>query len=189
MMKNIFAAVILVLGAAQAVEAQSRSSMGTSYTPSIRPRTVGLTGQLSMLNSSSVNQNITTIAADGFFGWNMGNWEAGPKLRFSNVSGGGSSSNQIAVGGYGDFNLVPNYVGQSFVYGFTAGLLLGSESTGGLSGSLTEFELGGQGRWYFSPTSTSAMRFEVVYLYDRSSLGTGNTVSGLVTRVGFQTYF
>ncbi len=186
MKTKILFLVVSVLGTFAATPSLAQIRAAVSY----RPKTVGLVGRFESLNDSRPGFGSSTLLSlDGFFGWNHVQYEFGPRVKYANRSGGGSSS-LIAIGIYGDYNLVPNTTAERFVYGVTGSFLLGQESAGGGSASRTEFAFGGVGKWYFAPTSTSALRMEFVYDYYKTAAGgTSYTVNGLVANVGFQTYY
>lgn len=156
-----------------------------------RPYSIGIEGRFSSLSSSGASSgSTTTLATSGFFGWNFVNYELGPKVSFSTVSGGGTSFNTFSIGGYGDYNFVPNRIGEKFVYGLTGDLNIGQTTAAGVTGSSTAFTFGGVGKWYFAATSTSALRMTLVYSYANATTGgVSGTTSGLVFNAGFQTYF
>lgn len=168
-----------------------RSSSGSSTYG--REYTLGLAGNI--FTGTTNNQSLSVFNIDSFFGWNLGAFEAGPKLRIQNASFAGGSSSLFGIGGYGDFNFVQS---QAAHIGITGNLLLGSVSSnsavgmnGGLVGtgtgtSLTAIELGGVLKWFALRSASTALRFEL--LYQNVSTG-GIATSGLVIRYGLQTYF
>lgn len=188
--KNTLRFLFLILSLASfEVAAQSRSggSSGGSMA-TYRPKTAGFTANFSSLSTSggAASSSTTSLSLDGYFGWNHVQYEFGPKVLISNSSGGGVSSSALGLGAYGDYNFVPNRVGEKFVYGLTGDFTIGNATVAGVSGSSMGFSFGGVGKWYFASSSTSAVRMELVYDYEK----TGSiTVNGLVARAGFQTYF
>lgn len=165
--------------------AQVRSGGATS---TYRPKTAGFLAQFSSMSTSggTASSSTTSLSLDGYFGWNHVQYEFGPKVTFLNSSGGGASSSVLGIGAYGDYNFVPNRVGEKFVYGLTGDFTVGSATVGGASESSMGFSLGGVGKWYFASSSTSAVRLELVYDYTKTG---PITVNGIVARAGFQTYF
>lgn len=189
---KIFFSSVLVFSSLIAAQASAQVRSGGTQQivmASYRPKTAGLLAGFSSLSRSggTTSGSTTAFYLDTYFGWNHVQYEFGPKLYFSNSSGGGNASISVfGLGAYGDYNFVPNRVGEKFVYGLTGDFMVGSASSGGTSGSSMGFSFGGVGKWYFASSSTSAVRMELVYDYDKSGSVTTN---GIVARAGFQTYF
>lgn len=185
--KKLFLSLVSVLSVMISIPAFAQIRSSASY----RPKTAGLVGRFESLNDSRPGFGSSSLfSIDGFFGWNHMSYEFGPRLKYANASAGGASSSLIAIGGYGDYNIIPNTTAERFVWGGTGLFMIGQESAGGGSGSRMEFAFGGVGKWTFAPTSTSVLRFELVYDYYKTSAGGANyTVNGLVANAGLQTYF
>lgn len=183
----VFSSLIATQASAQIRSGGAQQTVMASY----RPKTAGFVASFSSLSRSGGTSpgSATALSLEGYFGWNHVQYEFGPKLYFSNSSGGGNTSfSTFGLGAYGDYNFVPNRVGEKFVYGLTGDLTVGSysASNSSSSGSSVGFAFGGVGKWYFASSSTSAVRMELVYDYDKTGSVTTN---GIVARAGFQTYF
>jgi hypothetical protein len=128
------------------------------------------------------------------YGWNAVDMEYGPIGSFSYATASSSSSRAIGVGGFFDYNLVPNKVGNDMVYGLGAmGTYVTTTTTTGSvesNSSTMKFELGGQVKW-FALGNSVAIRGDGVYSYEQitPASGTSTTRSGFVMRGGLYVYF
>lgn len=157
-----------------------------------REYTTALTGELSALNYSNTGLTTTSINLGGQFGWNYVDYEMGPKLQLGYSSNSAATMTMVGFGGYGDYNLVPNLLGQSIVYGGTGSLLIGQTNVQSGTAATTayiDFAAGGVLKWYQVATSSTGLRLELVYNYTRGLSGEDASRSGLIARAGLQTYF
>ena len=157
-----------------------------------RQYTTALTGELSALNYSSTGLTTTSFLVGGQYGWNYVDYEFGPKLQLGYSSNAATTFTILAGGAYGDYNLVPNLLGQTIVYGGTGSLMVGQttvQSGAGSTSAYIDFAAGGVLKWYQLATSSTGLRLELVYNYNRGFSGADVSRSGLIARAGLQTYF
>lgn len=171
----------------------SRSGGGGSTGP--RNNSIGVSAVIASLSTSnnvrgSASTSVTTIEIAGRYGWNAETMEYGPLGSVSRISTDGGSATTIKVGGFFDYNLVPNTTAVDMVYGLGAEASIGQSSPSqGDSASTMGFAGGGFLKWFLLGTST-AFRGDLQFFYERSSAGDViSSTSGPLAKVGFQVYF
>ena len=180
---------IIELGGGDGVVSMSHSSGGAG-----RAMIIGGSAELSSLTASGASSSTTRLALDARYGWNKGEMEYGGIGRVDYASATATSRRALEVGGFFDYNLVPNTAGTEIVYGGAATAKFGSlsSSAGGteITGTLMTLEVGGQMKWF--PLGNSvAVRGDLLYRIESVS----DTVkalaggSGLVAKGGFYIYF
>lgn len=169
-------------------------SGGGSSNTGDRSKIIGGSAELSNLTPSGSSTSGTVFAVEGRYGWNNGMMEYGALGSLTYASSTATSLRILSVGGFFDYNLVPNTPGTEIVYGGAALGKFGqiSLTTGATerSGTLMTIEVGGQLKW-FPLGNTVAVRGDVLYRMESVS----DTVrgfasgSGLVAKAGLYVYF
>lgn len=145
-----------------------------------------LTSSSSKGGSSSSTESVFELT--GQYGWNRGIMEFGPRAGIANSNSTGNTVNVLFVGGFFDYNLVPNAPGTLFVYGVGGTADVGTISTSGSSGTMFELFAGGNCKW-FPFNNTAAVRADLGLDYGSfSSSGTTTTKTGIVARAAFAIY-
>lgn len=181
---------VLEIGGPVSIDGGSRTSHATGD----RAMIVGGSAELSNLTSSGASSSATRLGLDARYGWNKGEMEYGAIGGVTYYSTAASSSRRLEVGGFFDYNLVPNTPGTEIVYGGAAlgkfGSLSSSAGNNEISGTLMTLEIGGQLKW-FPLGNTVAVRGDLLYRIESVSdtvkaMATG---SGLVAKAGFYIYY
>ena len=171
-------------------------SMGASSSGSTGGRNmiIGGSAELSSLTPSGAASSGTTLALDARYGWNKSEMEYGGIGHVTYYSTTAVSRRALEVGGFFDYNLVPNTGGTEMVYGGAATAKFGSlsSSVGGteITGTLMTLEVGGQLKW-FPLGHAVAIRGDLLYRIETVSdtvkaMASG---SGLVAKGGLYVYF
>ena len=167
---------------------------GKSHATGDRAMIIGGSAELSNLTPKGASSSATRLGLDGRYGWNKGEMEYGAVAGITYYSTTASSNRHLEVGGFFDYNLVPNTPGTEIVYGGAAvakfGSLSSSAGNNAISGTLRTLEVGGQWKW-FPLGNTVAVRGDVLYRIESVSdtvkaMATG---SGLVAKAGFYIYY
>ena len=156
-----------------------------------RDRLVGLDLSFKTLNveSDSGNASKTVFTMNAKFGWNLGNFEVGPKIQFESADDAGAKTSLLAAGGFGDFNMIPNAEGETFTYGVGAQLAFGTRTSSSVDYNLLDGKLGPFAKW-FPYGGTFAIRGDLLYGYQtQSSSDFDITESGLIFTAGITNYF
>jgi hypothetical protein len=130
----------------------------------------------------------------GMYGWNTGQMEYGPILGLDWDKTGSTSTRTFSLGGFFDYNLIPNKVGTDLVYGVGGVLSLefgSSDNSIGSSSSTNgyEFRAGPFLKW-FGLGSSTCVRGDAVLDYDHTKTSTRETTeTGIKLLAGLQTYF
>lgn len=151
-----------------------------------------------LFNFSSLNRtysqsgkNSDTLALfqlSGQFGWNKGTMEYGPRAGVDNSNITGTTVQSLFLGGFFDYNFVPNIPGALFVYGAGGTLDIGTSTTGSSSGSQYNLFAGGSLKW-FPFNNTAAVRADAGINYGSATFGSNTVTSqGVVIRAGFIVY-
>ena len=185
-----------VPAAGDKVEVAPAEGMNTPIDPSSgsRAHTIGVSANISLIsNSSSGNSgsssSSTNINVTGLYGWNFEIIEVGPTLGLSYKSSNGASATSFQGGGFIDYNLLPNKAGVKFVAGVGAQAYVGSSSpSSGSSTSLLGIAGGGQFKWFCFGHQT-ALRGDLLADYERQGSTITTTQTGVVMKLGIQTYF
>lgn len=148
---------------------------------------------LSYVNDSRTNKATAGFSSTGRFGWNMGDVEFGPLGTLSFSSGSNTDSRTVSAGGFMDKNFVMHKGKPKAVYGLTGNIQLGQTTTTVSSATSSEGLLqlfgGGCYKW-FGLSDMTALRGEAGLSVERhTSTGESYTLTGMVFRVGIQTYF
>lgn len=131
---------------------------------------------------SDLSQN-TQLNLQVRYGWNFANLEVGATGSFASRDQGGGTTSAVLVGGYFDYNLVPNRDPKDFIYGPFLLIAAGStqypaSSTAGGSTSKIESNAGGF-MTYFLGQSNTALRGEIFYNYQQiNTTAQQNSVAG-----------
>lgn len=158
-----------------------------------RDYTLGLSGSLAMISDSRTSKNTTTLAVDGRFGWNMAQYEAGPIGEFRYSTADDRSSRTLGLGGFFDFNFIPNVAGEELVYGAGVEGTYGQSTvtTASVENSSTEMAFFGGlfAKWF--GLGNFGVRGDAGYEYVRANTQSGTTVtsSGFLVKAGLQVYF
>jgi len=159
-----------------------------------RDTILGGSAEFSSLSTNPGGASTSGLSLAVRYGWNAVDMEYGPIGSFSYATASSSSSRAIGVGGFFDYNLVPNKVGNDMVYGLGAmGTYVTTTTTTGSvesNSSTMKFELGGQVKW-FALGNSVAIRGDGVYSHEQitPASGTSTTRSGFVVRGGLYVYF
>lgn len=141
--------------------------------------------------TGSVKSSATQIALKARYGWNHGTMEYGAIGILGMVDRSGSNVTTFGGGGFFDWNLRPNRVGNEMFYGIgIEGTYSSTTAPNGGSGS-SEMKLLPSGfmKWFILKTPT-ALRFDVGYAYsDIDTGGTKTKAQGLLAKAGFAIYF
>lgn len=158
-----------------------------------RDNSIGVATELSFKNNSSSSKTTTAFSLAARYGWNMVDWEIGPSGLLSYRSIDGISATAFGIGGFFDYNLVPNVPGTEMVYGVgtEVSFLSSSTSTSSVSTTVIDLFVGGFLK-YFALKNTVALRGDAGLEYDRtgrSNTSTTDANTGLVIKGGLQVYF
>ena len=147
-------------------------------------------GELHFYSQNNGYPGSTLLSVNGRGGWNYTKYEYGPIASLSYLATDSNNSlTQIGVGGFFDWNMVPNVPGANDVYGVGGDVQISSISTksGGTSTSAGGLNLNGGGFYkFFLFRSDTCLRFDAdlhIGLYDKYS------ETGLKFLAGLQTYF
>lgn len=144
-----------------------------------RARTIMLSGEFVSTDGS------TTLSALAAYGWNLTNLEFGPLFRYDSSKVANFSSSTLSLGGFFDYNLIPNQPGAALVYGAAAEGNFSMVSSGDSSGSGIGIFAGGFLKWFVLNNST-AIRANMGFAMNND--GT-TTASGIKTSAALQVYF
>lgn len=135
-------------------------------------------------------QNETDIQMSGRFGWNTGTIEFGPLGTYSYDQAGNITSTAFTVGGFADYNIIPNIPGEIFLYGLGGQGSFGQADNGaGTKQDLISVFVGPNVKWFPSGREF-ALRFDGGYEYKKLSSGNADaTVTGLGLNVELMAYF
>lgn len=156
-----------------------------------RDHSMGGSAEFSSFSNSRSGSSTTVsnFEVSGRFGWNQRDMEFGPLVGIANSNAAGVTATALMVGGFFDYNFVPNAPGTNLVYGVGGTASFGTASSGGSSG--TAWELFGAGvlKW-FPILMPVALRADAGFSYGSSSAGGGSTTStGIKILAGFDIYF
>lgn len=166
---------------------------GNSSSKGSRKHIIGGSASLSFVNSStspgSGSVTTTNISVSPQYGWNTGTMEYGGLASIGSSSGGGTSSTSFGVGGFFDYNLVPNVAGKDLVYGAGGKAIIGGGSSSGQSSTSFELDGGPFVKWF--PLGNSvAIRGDADVQYKRMGNSAATTTNmGLVIMGGLYVYF
>jgi hypothetical protein len=170
---------------------QSKTSRSGKGGP--REHVLGLSADAFVLKDSRASGTNTSISVTGRFGWNLENFEWGPIGRVGYTNDGVSSSTRdLAVGVFADFNLIPNMPNEDSIYGFfaegTYGML--TTTTMSVEQSTTTMELFGGGflKWFLAPSVCARTDAGVDFVTKNETPGQ-STLTGAKVRIGLQVYF
>ncbi len=147
-------------------------------------------GELHFYSQNNGYPGSTLLSLNVRGGWNYTKYEYGPIALLNYLATDSNNSmTTIGVGGFFDWNLVPNAPGISDIYGFGGDIEIGSISvkTGAASSSTAGLVMNGGGFYkFFLFKSDTCLRFDGdihIALLDKY------TETGLKFLVGIQTYF
>lgn len=156
----------------------------------LRSRKNSISFDFSYNNISASGSDSSDLSAKLRYGWNFSIMEFGPLVKYQYSKNGSTSSSAYLIGGFFDYNLVPNKDGAQLVYGINALAGYGNSTpTSGLSSSLLALAGGGFLKWFIFHTHL-ALRADLGYEVDQLSRSSGNvTASGIYTSVGLAAYY
>jgi hypothetical protein len=140
-----------------------------------RQNVVELSGGFS---TTDTDPETTIFTVSGRYGFNYGNYEFGGRASFKSTEAGSSERSEYTLGGFFDYNLVPNKPGEDFVYGAYAELGIGNQKVGSQNFSYTEIIGGGFLKWFvFSPVL--AVRLNLFYQHAKPENGDASNTTGI----------
>lgn len=125
--------------------------------------------------------SISTLSLSGSYLWNLKQYEFGPLVGITNVSGSGSSTNVTTFGGIGYYNFNENKPGVPTVLAGVGQLAI----TSGSGSSVTNISVGGNYKWFLL-SGDHCISSSLLYNIAQSS---GNNTSGFSIESGIATYF
>ncbi|WP_413584599.1 hypothetical protein [Bdellovibrio sp. HCB274] len=152
----------------------SQDQFGDEMGMATRDHFVGMSFGFSNTKSDAQNAtNESSMSLDMRFGWNLATFEVGPLVQFSMNHANDITSTAWKLGGFADYNLVPNITGEAFLYGLTAWGAFGNIDRGnGTKVDVVDAFGGLVVKWF--PTSSSAcFRFDLGYMYERQTVTGG----------------
>lgn len=183
-----FSGAPLRTGSVYEISSESFGEVGNSGS---RANLLGISFSLKSGKADNASSSSTVISVAGSYGWNSGSYEYGPLLSYSSSNANnGNTASTIQVGGFVDYNLIPNLPGEVFIYGLGGTASFGSNDSGsGSTTSLMGLTAGPFVKW-FAINSTSAVRFDALYEYTKYSGNASDVAySGILLRAGIATYF
>ncbi len=153
--------------------------------PLERKNSVSLAAGLSSTETTTKAVGTTKLSTSSYvisgrYGWNKEDYEYGPlgSFIFSKTSGSGSSSetNTYQLGGFFDYNLIPNKPGEDMVWGFFGEGALGNSKSNGVGATIITATGGGFIKWFvFSPML--AIRSNLSYSLEVTDFASSTTKS------------
>lgn len=130
----------------------------------------------------------TSLSLNVTYGWNKGTIEYGGLGSISILSGVGSNSTTIGIGGLFDYNFKPNRVGQDGIFAVGVNGRYGT-SSGGTSSTVLQIFPAASYKWFILGTPT-CLRFDAGLELTQAKTGSTNS-SDTQPKVlgGLQTYF
>ena len=156
-----------------------------------RKNSIALSGSITKTSvdvENSEDGEYSTYQMNVTYGWNFKNFEIGPSVLLNIYEQDGTRIDVIGLGGFFEYNLVPNVVGESFIYGIRADYSHTSRSQKGDfsdNSSRSRFSVGGFAKWFvFSPVL--ALKSSLGYFSDDDD---GFRLSGFALTFGVDHYF
>lgn len=156
-----------------------------------RNHSVNLSMSLVSAKSDRLTTTTTELSLLAGYGWNFGTLEAGPMAGYTTTNRTGVTATTYKIGGYADYNMIPNTSGEIFIYGLGGQGFFGSSDSGtGSSTTFNQVYAAPYVKW-FPGGGNAGFRFDVGYFLQNESGGTtgSNSVSGLMSNVGIFSYF
>lgn len=117
--------------------------------PLERKNSINFSAELSSTDTSPTAT--TTYAISARYGWNMSKYEYGPLGTFTYAKAS-SELSRYELGGFFDFNVIPNNPGEDFIWGGYGEGTIGNSKVANTNKSLTVFTGGAFAKWFiFSP--------------------------------------
>lgn len=141
-----------------------------------RSNSLSFGSQFSYLKSDTTES--TNFSLQVRYGWNFSSLEIGALANGTSTDSGSGATTTYALGGYFDYNLVPNRDPRKTIYGvFALGSFGGSQPpSSSTTGNTTTIEAdAGAFLTYFIGDSTTALRGEGYFVYQQSNTSTTNT--------------
>lgn len=152
---------------------------------------VGLNFVLTNTKSDAANStNETDINLAIKFGWNLGTYELGPLVNYTMNHSNDVTQTTWKVGGFADYNFIPNVSGEAFIWGLGATGSFGNWDKGnGTKVDIVDVFGGPFAKW-FPTSSVVGFRVDLGFSYRRQTTTAGNaTASGLASSAGIFAYF
>jgi hypothetical protein len=139
------------------------------------------------VSSVTSKTSLSGYTMTGRYGWNRENFEFGPLAELTYVKPKSSDeSSRYAIGGFFDYNFVPNKPGEDFIWGAFGEGIIGSSKVGTSNKSITGLNGGGFIKWFFlSPML--ALRTNLYISYEKQGDNAQSTTTGV--QLGFSHYF
>lgn len=137
----------------------------------------------------AVNSQILNI--DFKYGWNSQSVEYGPVIGYSFTTIDKIDIKTLLLGGFFDFNFSPNTAEATSLWAFRATLGLGQDDNSAQpkEASINQLTAGLVYKW-FGLSTNFAFDFDVSYMMRNRSLDSQkSTQSGIIAKLGLQTYF
>lgn len=154
-----------------------------------KSNSLSITGSISAKKADNLRENQLTLETR--YGWNAIQYEYGPIFLLSMIDEGGGFNSEFHLGGFFDYNLVPNRAKDQLIFGLTTQALIGnrnSQASGGNSQILTFY--GGGFLSYFLFNTTTALRTELNVLARKISTDkSSTTVKGVQGKLLLSFYF
>jgi hypothetical protein len=175
------------------IESSILLTEGVTYTlsanaePKSQANSFSLGIDSSFFKSTQLQEHNVTI--ESRYGFNNEDYMFGPLLRIYAYDEGAGFNTDVNIGGYFDYNLVPNSGREGFIYGITGQAYAGNrEFTNGASANIFAFGAGGFVAWFLS--STTALRTEGVVLQKRISTAQASAnATGFAGKMFLEFYF
>lgn len=139
------------------------------------------------VNSTTSKATTTAYTMSGRYGWNRELYEFGPLAEFTYSKPENSDeSSRYAIGGFFDYNFIPNKPGEDFIFGAYGEGIIGSSKISNSNKSITGFTGGGFAKWFFFSPMLAA-RANLYLAYEKQGDNAQSTTTGV--QLGFTHYF
>lgn len=177
-------------GKSYLINSSTDKNSGDERTHVFLLREVSLSSISSSVSSISGGK-VTRLSLVFGYGWNFESFEISPLYGVKAIdAGNGSTSTSFLLGGLFDYNLTKNVVGTSSLWGASLESSYEKASGNGSLNSPATMSLFASGFWkWFVFSSTAGLRFDLGYLYQKTTTTFDNVDSGLSGRGSFAIYF
>ncbi|MFN8789881.1 MAG: hypothetical protein ACK5Y2_00315 [Bdellovibrionales bacterium] len=156
-----------------------------------RRNSIALSGNISKTTvdvEDSSDTEFTSYQVSATYGWNFKNFELGPSVLLNIYEQEGNRIDVVGLGGFFEYNLVPNVIGEDLIYGLRADYLYTSRAQSGDfsdNSSSSRLSAGGFAKWFiFSPVL--AIKSTAGYFVTEDD---GFRPSGFSLTFGIENYF